>query len=216
MRALILVTLLSLVAASCSEAAQTADSAGVQPPEPDLPQGAQTAVFASGCFWCTEADFEKLDGVYDVVSGYTGGDVADPSYRQVVNGGTGHAEAARVIYDPEAVSYQALLEHYWRNVDPFDGAGQFCDRGDSYAPFIFVDGAEQADLAERSRQAVQDRFPQQPIQVRIRELDAFWPAEEYHQDYAEKNPIRYQRYRFGCRRDARLRDIWGAEAGGVN
>jgi len=215
MRALTFSIVLSVFAAACGQAAQPENTAAAQPPAPEVPEGAAVAVFASGCFWCTEADFEKLDGVYDVVSGYTGGQLADPSYRQVVNGGTGHVEAARVVYDPEAVSYEGLLAHYWVNVDPFDGGGQFCDRGEAYAPAIFVDGAAQRDLAERSRQRVQERFPQETIAVRIRDLDAFWPAEGYHQNYAEENPIRYQRYRFGCRRDARLREIWGADAGGA-
>lgn len=218
MRAAALIIPIFLLASGCGEAAETGGSTAAaqpQPPAIDTPDGARTAVFASGCFWCTEQDFEKLPGVYEVISGYSGGALADPSYEQVVRGGTGHAEAALVIYNPEAVSYEALLEHYWRNVDPFDADGQFCDRGDSYAPFIFVEGPAEDDAARASRQRVQDRFPDRPVAVRIRPLEAFWPAEAYHQDFAETNPIRYQRYRFGCRRDARLREIWGEEAGGV-
>lgn len=126
----------ALTAAACAQEEVTSQTS-VQPPEPVLPQGAEQAIFASGCFWCTEADFEKLDGVIEVVSGYTGGEEADPSYEDVIYGRTGHVEAARVIYDPDQIGYDRLLDHYWRNVDPFDGQGQFCDRGASYAPFIF-------------------------------------------------------------------------------
>jgi methionine-S-sulfoxide reductase len=198
----------AVLLAACSEApAQDAET------EAEL-SAETTAVFASGCFWCTEADFEKLPGVLDAVSGYTGGHVENPEYRQVVNGGTGHVEAVRVTFDPGQVSYRQLLDHYWRNVDPFDRGGQFCDRGDSYAPFIFTLDETQAEAAEASRAGVAERFGE-TVAVRIEPLDVFWPAEDYHQDYAEKNPIRYQRYRFGCRRDQRLRQIWGGEAGGV-
>jgi methionine-S-sulfoxide reductase len=174
----------------------------------DLPDGLAHAVFASGCFWCTEADFEKLDGVVEVVSGFAGGNEPNPDYYDVARGRTGHNEAARVIYDPAVVSYDALLDHYWRNVDPFDANGQFCDRGSGYAPAIFTVNAEQDDRAQASRQQVQDRFDD-PIIVPIRPLDTFWPAGAEHQDYADNQPLRYQRYRFGCRRDARLRQIWG-------
>jgi methionine-S-sulfoxide reductase len=198
----------AVLLAACSEApAQDSET------EADL-NAQTTAVFASGCFWCTEADFEKLPGVLDAVSGYTGGHVENPEYRQVVNGDTGHAEAVRITFDPERVSYDELLAHYWRNVDPFDGGGQFCDRGDSYAPFIFTLDDAQAEAAEASKAEVAGRFGQE-VAVVIEPLDVFWPAEDYHQDYAEKNPIRYQRYRFGCQRDQRLRQIWGNEAGGA-
>ncbi|MGX6648780.1 peptide-methionine (S)-S-oxide reductase MsrA [Maricaulaceae bacterium MS644] len=179
--------------------------------EASLPDGLEQAVFASGCFWCTEADFEKLDGVVEVVSGFSGGPEENPGYYEVVRGETGHTEAARVIYDPAQVSYEALLDHYWVNVDPFDGQGQFCDRGSSYAPFIFPAGEAQAQAARASLAAVEARF-ERSVAVEIEPLDMFWPAEANHQDYAETNPIRYQRYRFGCRRDQRLRDVWGDDA----
>ncbi|AZU04970.1 peptide methionine sulfoxide reductase MsrA [Glycocaulis alkaliphilus] len=207
--------LLALIAAAflmaCSDSsAGTAQEAG----EPAaLPDGQARAILASGCFWCTEADFERLDGVIDVVSGFTGGHVENPEYRQVVNGNTGHVEAVEIIYDPQIVSYEALLHHYWRNVDPFDGGGQFCDRGAAYAPAIFTLDEAQRAAAEASAAEVEARFGQ-PLAVRIREAEIFWPAEDYHQNYAANNPIRYQRYRFGCRRDQRLREIWGNEAGG--
>lgn len=172
----------------------------------DLPAGLEHTVLASGCFWCTEADFEKLEGVVEVVSGFTGGPEENPDYYDVARGRTGHTEAARIIYDPSVISYDALLDHYWQNVDPFDDRGQFCDRGTGYAPGIFPVNADQHDQAEASRQATQARFDR-PIVVPIRDLTTFWPAGLEHQDYYETNPIRYQRYRFGCRRDARLRQI---------
>jgi methionine-S-sulfoxide reductase len=201
-----------LTAAACAQE-ESGAQAQTSPPDPDLPQGAEQAIFASGCFWCTEADFEKLDGVIEVVSGYTGGSEADPSYQDVVGGRTSHVEAARVVYDSGEVGYEALLDHYWRNVDPFDAQGQFCDRGASYAPFIFPVNEAQMALAQASLDEVQARFDRE-IEVEIEAAGAFWPAEAYHQDYAEKNPARYQRYRFGCRRDQRLREVWGDEARG--
>ena len=198
----------TLTASACAqEAGEYAAPAG---PEA-APQGLSHAVFASGCFWCTEADFEKLDGVVEVVSGFAGGEEANPSYNAVVAGETGHTEAARIIFDPNVVSYEALLDHYWVNVDPFDGRGQFCDRGASYAPFIFPVNAQQGEAARASLADVESQFDE-PVAVEIEPLDMFWPAEAYHQDFAEQNPIRYQRYRFGCRRDQRLRDIWGERA----
>lgn len=209
MRALVMPLL--LVLAACSQDEATAQSQ--QPPEPQMGEGMSQAIFASGCFWCTEADFEKLDGVSQVVSGYTGGEEADPSYQDVVYGRTGHVEAARVIYDADEISYDRLLDHYWRNVDPFDAGGQFCDRGASYAPFIFPVNESQMAAARESLDQVRARFGRE-IEVAIEEAGDFWPAEDYHQDYAGKNPIRYQRYRFGCGRDQRLRQIWGEEAGG--
>jgi len=207
--------LTAALSACAFTAAACAQEAGdfVRPAGPDagLPDGLEQAVFASGCFWCTEADFEKLDGVVEVVSGFAGGEEENPGYYEVVRGETGHAEAARVIYDPEQVSYEALLDHYWVNVDPFDGQGQFCDRGASYAPFIFPASEAQADAARESLSEVEARF-ERSVAVAIEPLDMFWPAEANHQDYAEKNPIRYQRYRFGCRRDQRLRQVWGDAA----
>jgi peptide-methionine (S)-S-oxide reductase len=207
--------LLTLLAALCLTACSESP-AGSSQHEADpaaLPPGQARAIFASGCFWCTEADFEDLDGVIDVVSGFTGGHVDNPEYRQVVNGTTGHVESVEIIFDPETVSYEALLAHYWRNVDPFDGGGQFCDRGAAYAPAIFTLDDAQRAAAEAGAAEVEARFGQ-PLAVRIRDAERFWPAEDYHQDYAVNNPIRYQRYRFGCRRDQRLREIWGNEAGG--
>lgn len=172
--------------------------------------GEQVAVFAAGCFWCAEADFEKVPGVVDVESGYTGGRLADPTYEQVSAGGTGHYEAVRVRFDPRRVSYARLLDVFWRNVDPVDGGGQFCDRGESYRAAIFPMDPTQRDAADASRDALAraGRLPG-PIAVRLVAASAFYPAEAYHQDYATRNPIRYKFYRSRCGRDARLRAVWG-------
>lgn len=172
------------------------------------------AVFAGGCFWCLEHDLEHLPGVLDAVSGYSGGSLRHPSYRQVSAGGTGHQEAVRVRFDPERLSYAALLRSYWRNIDPLDGGGQFCDRGGSYRPVIFTSGAEQQRQARDSLKAAARELgrPQSAIQVQIRPLHEFWPAEGYHQDYAEHNAARYRYYRWACGRDRRLDAVWGARA----
>ena len=206
----------ALAAFSLSGAALAQDETYVHPAQSegaDLPDGLAHTVFASGCFWCTEADFEKLDGVVEVVSGFTGGREESPDYYDVARGRTGHNEAARIIYDPSVISYDELLHHYWRNVDPFDDGGQFCDRGSGYAPGIFPVDAEQHAAAEASLQSVQALFDR-PVIVPVRDLTTFWPAGIEHQDYYQTHPARYQRCRFGCRRDQRLRQIWnGVEEG---
>ena len=169
------------------------------------------AVFAGGCFWCMESAYQELEGVVDVVSGFTGGDTPNPTYK---GNHAGHYEAIQVRYDPELISYQQLLNHYWVNVDPFDPRGQFCDKGSSYRAAIFVAGAEQRLLAEGSRDEVTARFPEQVVVTEIREAGRFWPVEEYHQDYYLKNPVRYKYYRWNCGRDQRLQQIWGEDANG--
>ncbi|HKK23225.1 MAG TPA: peptide-methionine (S)-S-oxide reductase MsrA [Pseudohaliea sp.] len=169
------------------------------------------ATFAGGCFWCMEPPYDKLDGVKSTVSGFMGGDVRNPSYQQVVRGGTGHAEVVQVTYDPEVVSYETLLAVYWRNVDPFDGDGQFCDRGPSYRPEIFWQTEAQREAALESRAELAGRFDNE-IAVDITEAGEFWPAEDYHQNYYEKNPVRYKFYRWNCGRDSRLQEVWGDEA----
>jgi peptide-methionine (S)-S-oxide reductase len=188
-----------------------------------LPRAAQTAAapkadarlaratFAGGCFWCMEPPFDKLDGVVSTTSGYTGGQVPRPSYEDVSMGRTGHTEAVQVVYDPTRVSYEKLLEVFWRNVDPFDGRGQFCDKGSQYRPAIFVHDAEQQRLAEESLRAVQARFADKKEKVVVPVVAAveFYAAEDYHQDYYQKNPARYRLYRFGCGRDGRLEQVWG-------
>jgi len=173
----------------------------------DLGEGFAHAFFAAGCFWCTESDFEKLDGVVEAVSGYAGGEEPEPTYHVVSSGSSGHVESVRVIYDPQVINYEALLAHYWRNVDPFDADGQFCDRGPAYRPAIFPANPEQEALAQSSFEQISARFDE-PVVVEIRGFGTFWPAEAAHQNYARNNPIRYQRYRFGCGRDQRLRRIW--------
>lgn len=173
------------------------------------------ATFAAGCFWCVEAEFEKMPGVVNVVSGYTGGRTINPTYDEVSHEDTGHVEAVEITFDPTKVSYAQLLAYYWRNVDPTDADGQFCDRGGSYRPVIFVHDEEQRRAAEESRKALVDakRF-KAPIKVEIVAAQKFWIAEEEHQDYARKHGLRYLIYRIGCGRDGRLQGLWGKEAGG--
>ena len=176
----------------------------------EQPQRTETAVFAGGCFWCTESDFEKVDGVIDAVSGYTGGRVANPSYEQVSAGGTGHVEAVKVIYDPDKVSYAQLIDVFWRHVDPTDRGGQFVDRGSQYRSVIFYSGEEQRQLAEASKKELEQsgRFAK-PIVTEILPLGPFYEAEGYHQDYYKKNPIRYNFYRAGSGRDQFIDKVWG-------
>lgn len=170
---------------------------------------AATAEFAGGCFWCMEVDFEKKRGVSDVVSGFTGGTLKNPTYS---GNHSGHYEAIQVTYDPNEVSYEELLSHFWRNVDPFDDEGQFCDRGFSYRTAIFTDGEAQRQAARSSYQKVAKRFPDREIATELLPAGEFWPVEEYHQNYAEKNPLRYKYYRWSCGRDQRLEEIWGGTA----
>jgi len=180
--------------------------------EPPDPPGSASAVFAGGCFWCMQPPFDALDGVLSTTAGFTGGSVADPGYDQVSAGGTGHLEAVRVVYDPRRVGYAKLLEVYWRNVDPLDASGQFCDRGPQYESAVFVRDPEQSRLAEASKRAIAARLDR-PVATAIREAARFYPAEEYHQGYYRKNPIRYRFYRARCGRDARLQALWGEDAG---
>ena len=170
----------------------------------------QTATFAGGCFWCMEPPFDKLEGVKSTTSGYTGGSVDNPTYEQVSSGGTGHAEAVQVVYDDEKISYQQLLDVFWHNVNPLDGGGQFCDRGSQYRSAIFYHDDQQKQLALASKKQLQDsgRF-KKPIVTEVVAFTEFFPAEDYHQNYYEKNPIRYRLYRAGCRRDGVLEDVWG-------
>ena len=171
---------------------------------------ADKAIFVGGCFWCMESDFEKLDGVTDVISGFTGGTIKNPTY----NGDhTGHFEAVEVTYDPASISYQGLLDYYWTHIDPFDPHGQFCDKGPSYKSAIFVAGEQERQLAEQSRQKVQAMFPDQKVVTAILPESTFYPIKgeegEHHQDYYKKNPVRYHFYRYTCGRDQRVHEIWG-------
>ena len=170
------------------------------------------ATFAGGCFWCMEPPFDKLDGVISTTSGYTGGHVKKPSYKEVSAGGTGHAEAIQVLYDPDQVSYEELLEVFWHNIDPTTANRQFCDRGSQYRSAIFFHDAAQRTAAERSKAALEANKPfDGAIVTEIVEVGVFYPAEDYHQDYYLKNPIRYKYYRYGCGRDDRLEELWGKQ-----
>jgi peptide-methionine (S)-S-oxide reductase len=190
---------IALLAAACS-----AEKAPAQPAAAER----ASAVFAGGCFWCTEADFDKIPGVIATTSGYTGGRVANPNYKQVSAGGTGHIEAVRVVYDPKRVSYAQLVRRFLPTIDVTDGGGQFCDRGESYRPAIFVANAEERRTAQAALKQVDPRVAK-PIAVAVLPAARFWPAEGYHQDYYTKNPTKYKFYRWNCGRDKRLKEVWG-------
>lgn len=211
---------LALIAAVAVFGLRIADAFLGVPAAAPAPERAGTAVaiFAGGCFWCVEADFDKVPGVLSTTSGYIGGTKASPTYEQVSSGNTGHAEAVRIVYDPKAVTYEKLLYVFWRNVDPLTKAGQFCDFGPQYRSAIFYLNDEQKRLAEASKAAIEKsgRF-KRPIVTEIVAAGTFYPAEGYHQDYYKNNPVRYNFYRINCGRDARLEELWGKEArGGVH
>lgn len=171
----------------------------------------KTATFAGGCFWCVEADFDKVPGVVETVSGYTGGTAENPTYKQVTYGDTGHYEAVQITYDADRVSYDELLHTFWRTVDPTDAGGQFCDRGDSYRTAVFVaDGAERKE-AETSKSEAEAELGKTVV-TPIAEAGTFWPAEDYHQNYYKKNPVQYKYYRWRCGRDAQVERLWGEDA----
>ncbi len=195
------VTLLSLAACSAANGQDLKQNTGQV--------STAEAVFAGGCFWCVEADFEKLPGVIEAISGYAGGHTKNPTYKQVGRGGTGHYEVVKIIYDPNKISYSELVEYFWIHVDPTDDGGQFCDRGHTYKTAIFAN-AEQIEIAKSSKDALQKSGRlTAPVVTPVFTSVTFYDAETYHQDYYKKNPIRYKYYRNGCRRDARLRQIWG-------
>ncbi len=174
------------------------------------PSEVETATFAGGCFWCVEADFDKVEGVISTTSGYIGGDKKNPTYKQVSAGGTGHTEAVQIVYDPAKVTYAELLKVLWRNIDPTTPNRQFCDAGSQYRAAIFHHNEKQKDLAEQSKREVEStKSFEAPIVTQITMASEFYPAEEYHQDYYLKNPIRYKIYRYGCGRDKRLKQLWG-------
>ncbi len=185
----------------------TASLAGA--PENEL----EVATFAGGCFWCVESDFDNVAGVVRTISGYTGGAVSDPTYEQVSAGGTGHREAVQIFYDPKRVGYATLLEIFWRSVDPTDAGGQFCDRGESYETAIFANSLEQKQGAEVSKGALQcSAVLGRPVVTPIEVAGPFYPAEDYHQDYYKKSPLRYNFYRYRCGRDSRIEELWGEDA----
>lgn len=190
----------------------TADSLSNPSPSPPNSVSEQTlatATFAGGCFWCLEKPFDVLEGVVSTTSGYTGGTVENPSYEKVSAGGTGHVEAVQVTYDPAQIGYDDLLSVFWQNVDPLDNRGQFCDKGSQYRAKIFVQTDQERQLAEDARQALSSRF-NQPIATTIEPAQTFYAAEDYHQDYYLKHPVRYNFYRTACGRDKRLAEVWGS------
>jgi peptide-methionine (S)-S-oxide reductase len=192
-------------------------SSAVAQTQPEKPATAgrplATATFAGGCFWCVESDFDKIDGVISTTSGYIGGHKANPTYKEVSAGGTGHTEAVQVVYDPSRVSYRALVDRFWTTIDPTVKDQQFCDIGSQYRSGIFFHNDEQRREAEASKAALEKNKPfKQPIVTEITMATTFYPAEEYHQDYYQKNPIRYRYYRTGCGRDSRLKELWGDKA----
>lgn len=170
----------------------------------------ETATFAGGCFWCMEPPFDKLDGVVSTTSGYTGGQIKNPSYEEVSSGMTGHAESVQVVFDPQKISYSQLLDVFWHNIDPLTLDAQFCDHGSQYRTAIFYHNEEQKQLAEASKKALEEsgRFSQ-PIVTEIVPAGEFYKAEDYHQDYYQKNPLRYKYYRYSCGRDQVLEQLWG-------
>ena len=172
----------------------------------------ETAVFAGGCFWCVEADFDKIDGVVSTVSGYTGGTVDEPTYRQVTRGDTGHYEAVKVSYDPTRVSYEELVDYFFHTIDPTDPRGQFCDKGPSYRTAVFVSSPDERQIVESEIASIDDSgvLPG-PVVTKVIDASTFWPAEAYHQDYYRTTPIKYRFYREGCGRDAKLEQLWGDE-----
>jgi peptide-methionine (S)-S-oxide reductase len=194
----------SLVIAASALLASCADAA----PQPAPGSNRAAAVFATGCFWCTEADFDKVPGVISTTSGYIGGRIANPSYEQVSAGNTGHIEAVRVVYDPRRVSYATLANHAFRTSDPLDAGGQFCDRGYQYRSALFVANPAERRAAEAAK-ARAGAALKQPIATLILPAATFYPAEDYHQDYYKKNPVRYKFYRWNCGRDQRIKAVWG-------
>lgn len=174
----------------------------------DAPQSPAKATFAGGCFWCMEPPFDKLPGVLTTTSGYIGGHRPQPKYEEVSAGTTGHIEAVQITFDPTQISYAQLLDVYWRNVDPLDGGGQFCDRGSQYTTAIFYHDDEQRRLAEQSKSQTAERLGRAVV-TPIRPASTFYAAEEYHQDYYQRNPVRYKYYRYRCGRDQRLERLWG-------
>lgn len=203
--------LLLLLLTACAEPGATPAEQNTEIKSPDDRQLA-TATFAGGCFWCMEKPFDKLEGVVSTTSGYTGGDLENPSYEQVSAGTTGHTEAIQIAYDPTKIGYEKLLEVFWHNIDPLTSNRQFCDAGSQYRSGIFYHDEQQRELAEQSKEKVAQTLGQK-IVTELVAASAFYPAEAYHQDYYKKNPIRYKYYRNSCGRDKRLQQLWGQQAG---
>ncbi len=171
-----------------------------------------TIVLAGGCFWCIESDYEKLDGIIDVVSGYSGGHITNPTYQQVTTGTSGHIEVVEVTYNPKIISYEKILDYFWHHIDPTRNDGQFCDRGPQYRPAIFYKNDKEKEAILKSARHITKTKPfDAPLKVAFIPQATFYRAEEYHQDYYKKSPIRYKYYRFSCRRDARIEELWGKQ-----
>ncbi len=202
-----------LVLAFCGSAAMAATPKPAAPPRPAAVARTELATFAMGCFWCGETQFEKQPGVKSVISGYTGGPEQHPTYEQVSAGVTGHYESIQVTFDPTVTTYEKMLDLFWHGIDPTQGDGQFCDRGRQYRSVVFFHDARQKRLVEDSRRAIGgSKVLKQPIVTELVAAGTFWPAEDYHQDFWKKDPIRYRSYRLGCGRDQRLAALWGARA----
>ena len=203
---------IALLAGSIAATTTFFMNAGAQDkPEIVISEDFQTAVFAGGCFWCVESDFDKVNGVVETISGYTGGETDNPTYKTHTQ--QGHLEAVKVVYNPDKVSYEELVKYHLRHIDPTDAGGQFCDRGHSYTTAIFFDSAEERAIVEAEFEAIEESgvLPA-PIVTKIREEAPFYDAEGYHQDYYLKNPTRYKFYRNGCRRDQRVKEVWSKES----
>ena len=199
-----------LLAGSIGFLAQRSGAQSAPAVTPQPATGQEVATFAGGCFWCVEADFDKIDGVIHTTSGFMGGHTKSPTYRQVVTNTTGHLEVVQVIFDPKKVSYEKLLSAFWRSVDPYDDGGQFCDRGDSYRTAVFTHTDEQKRIADASKAELDKNGPlKKPLVTRILPASEFTAAEEYHQDFYKKDPGRYFPYRIGCGRDQRIEQVWG-------
>ena len=201
----LLILILMLVAGAAAVAGAVASRSGQEPTK--QASRAASAIFAGGCFWCTESDFDHMPGVVATTSGYSGGRIANPTYEQVSAGGTGHIEAVRVAYDPARISYAALVDRFFRTIDPLDAGGQFCDRGYQYRSAIFVRNPQERRIAETAKAQVERRLGRR-IATLILPARNFYPAEDYHQDYYRKNPVRYRFYRWNCGRDQRIQAVW--------
>lgn len=212
LRPFLLCTVATAGLATASLDAQSSQAHSSQAPSPQGQTNAE-ATFAGGCFWCMEPPYDNQPGVSATISGYIGGELENPTYEDIARGDTGHAEVVKVVYDSEQISYEQLLAIFWRNIDPFAVDRQFCDVGDQYRSAIVYHDEAQRELAEASKAEMEARFDQ-AIATQIVPATTFWPAEEYHQDYYQKNPVRYKFYRYSCGRDARLEEVWGEEAGG--
>jgi peptide-methionine (S)-S-oxide reductase len=207
---LTLTIVIGMFTLGCGQTDSLADPTTTAPPTGNYSK----AIFAGGCFWCMEKPFDEIGGVIDTTSGYTGGTQENPTYREVSGGGTGHTESVQVTYDPSKVKYETLLKTFWRNIDPLDTKGQFCDKGTQYRSGIFYSNSDQKQLAEASKAELANsgRFDR-PIATEITQASTFYPAEDYHQNYYKTNSVKYKVYRFGCGRDQRLTQLWGDEAG---